>query len=101
MKYFKIHIELNKVRCLTIGQFEAAEATIAENGSLFYVMNVTETKRKESCLTLTCRRKQQVQKFISEIRPSLIGDEKESYVFGQKGGEKMVSIVLSHRLNSS
>ena len=67
MKYFKIHIDLNKVRCLTIGQFEAAEATIAENGSLFYVMNVTETKRKESCLTLTCRRKQQVQKFMEML----------------------------------
>ena len=93
-KQMCLNISFHQVRCLTLCQFDKAEVSISEDGSLYHVLNVTETKRKESSLTLTHRRKQQVQKFISDIRSLLIGDEKAKYVFGQEGGEKMVSILL-------
>ena len=82
------------MRCLTLSQFDEAEAALAEDGSLYYVLNVTETKQTGSCLTLTQRRKQQVQRYINDIRSSIIGHGKGVYVFGQGGGEKMVSICI-------
>lgn len=76
---------------MTISQFSSAEPELADDGSLFYIVNVSETKKSGCQVALTARRKKQVDKYLTDIRPQLIGDELDYYVFGDVGGKSMVS----------
>ena len=76
---------------MKICQLEEAEPALDEDGLLYYVVNVPETKNKSCSVVLSQRRKEQIEKFICQIRPALIGSDDNGYIFGQKSGEKMVS----------